>query len=308
MEKEKICGIYKITSPSGKVYIGESKDIEQRKKSYKNVGKGIKNQRRLYNSILKHGWEAHIFEIIEECVYEELLCKERYWQDFYDVTGENGLNCKLTTCGEQKAEISQETKNIWSFQRKGKKLSEEHIQKIKDIHISKKEGYVSHFKGKSYNKGIPKTQEQKDKISKTRLERRLGKLCDNPTKKSVINVCTMEVLCCAKILSHVLDMNYQTLMNMLSLSSPNPNKTEWVLLENYEKGILNNNETAKKDFKKKVINIIDKVIYESIKEVSVKFNIPYNRLYSHLSGVVENKTKFMYLEQYIKLNPDFKYE
>lgn len=32
MDKIIICGIYKITSPSGKIYIGQSRDVEKRKK------------------------------------------------------------------------------------------------------------------------------------------------------------------------------------------------------------------------------------------------------------------------------------
>ena len=65
MCKEVICGIYKIISPSGKIYIGESENIPNRIYYYKIVS--CKKQRRLYNSIKKYGWENHIFEIIEEC-------------------------------------------------------------------------------------------------------------------------------------------------------------------------------------------------------------------------------------------------
>lgn len=57
-------GIYKITSPSGKVYIGQSWNIGKRKNIY---AKCLCNQQiRLYNSIRKHGWEKHIIEVIHE--------------------------------------------------------------------------------------------------------------------------------------------------------------------------------------------------------------------------------------------------
>ena len=36
------------------------------------------------------------FEIIEQCILTQLNERERYWQDYYDVLGINGLNCKLT--------------------------------------------------------------------------------------------------------------------------------------------------------------------------------------------------------------------
>ena len=60
----KRCGIYKITSPTGRVYIGQSYSLNKRKSNYKNLHN--KSQRIVYNSILKYGWENHRFEIIHE--------------------------------------------------------------------------------------------------------------------------------------------------------------------------------------------------------------------------------------------------
>ena len=54
-------GIYKITSPKGRVYIGQSIDILYRFKKYKQMQ--CKGQVRLYNSFLKHNVENHLFEI-----------------------------------------------------------------------------------------------------------------------------------------------------------------------------------------------------------------------------------------------------
>lgn len=110
MAYKKISGIYKITSPTNKVYIGKSKNITQRKNNYKSSLDKIKTQTRIYNSIKKYGWEKHTFEIVEECEVSELYCRERYWQDFYDVLGENGMNCILTKCEEHPAEISEITR------------------------------------------------------------------------------------------------------------------------------------------------------------------------------------------------------
>ena len=46
-------GIYKITSPNNKVYIGQSVDIEKRLKRYKNLN--CKKQSKIYNSLNKYG-------------------------------------------------------------------------------------------------------------------------------------------------------------------------------------------------------------------------------------------------------------
>jgi len=70
----KTIGIYKITSPSGKVYIGQSIDIELRFKQYSNILKSI-GQRKLYYSFKKYGINSHKFEILETCSVEVLCDK-----------------------------------------------------------------------------------------------------------------------------------------------------------------------------------------------------------------------------------------
>lgn len=91
----KKCGIYKITSPSGKIYIGQSKNIEQRFGQYRRLQ--CKNQKALYNSLIKYGVENHIFEIIIECLLEELNYNElKYIEKIGSY--KNGLN--MTKGGE----------------------------------------------------------------------------------------------------------------------------------------------------------------------------------------------------------------
>jgi len=45
-------GIYKITSPTGKIYVGEAKDLRIRCEYYLTPNR-IKKQRAIYNSIIK---------------------------------------------------------------------------------------------------------------------------------------------------------------------------------------------------------------------------------------------------------------
>lgn len=101
-------GIYKITSPIGNIYIGESIEIENRFKNYKLLR--CKNQKKLYNSFIKYGVENHQFSIIEICDVSSLNRLERYWQNFYDVLNENGLNLKLTGDKTNKTVHSLETR------------------------------------------------------------------------------------------------------------------------------------------------------------------------------------------------------
>lgn len=55
MAYKKISGIYKITSPTNKIYIGKSKSLKQRENNYKSSLEKIKSQIKLYNSIKKYG-------------------------------------------------------------------------------------------------------------------------------------------------------------------------------------------------------------------------------------------------------------
>lgn len=87
-------GIYKITNPKNKVYVGQSRNIEKRFKRYKYLTCTTK-QKRLFNSFSKYGIDNHKFEIIEECLFEQLNIRERYYQDLYDVLNK-GLNLVLT--------------------------------------------------------------------------------------------------------------------------------------------------------------------------------------------------------------------
>lgn len=102
-------GIYKITSPSNKIYIGQSVNIERRFNEYKKLYKS-NVQLVLYRSFLKYGILNHKFEIIEQCKLDELNTRERYWQEYYDVLGKNGLNCEYVKTDLKNKKVSTITK------------------------------------------------------------------------------------------------------------------------------------------------------------------------------------------------------
>lgn len=113
-------GIYKITNPKGRIYIGQSVNIERRWTDYNNIKH--RTQPKLKNSIEKYGIENHIFEIIEECLEEQLNIRERYWQDYFNVL-EKGLNCRLTQTEDKSGKDSQ-----YTIQRKSDSLKKKILQ------------------------------------------------------------------------------------------------------------------------------------------------------------------------------------
>lgn len=89
-------GIYKITSPSGRVYIGQSINIKKRFSRYKAYK--VKSQKAIYNSLVKYGVENHKFDIIHELpvdVTQEVLDNyEILYMKMYKDCGVKLLNIK----------------------------------------------------------------------------------------------------------------------------------------------------------------------------------------------------------------------
>lgn len=106
-------GIYKITSPLGKIYIGQSRDIQLRMKVYGRAS--CFRQCKLYGSIVKYGWINHSIEIAHELpadVEDTILdnYEKLYWQLYLDA-GREMLNIKEPGSNGR---FSEETKNLIS--------------------------------------------------------------------------------------------------------------------------------------------------------------------------------------------------
>lgn len=118
-------GIYKITSPNNRKYIGQSNNIERRFKEYKSLH-NCKGQVKLYRSFLKYGIINHSFKIIETCSIEKLNERERYWQEYYKCI-EIGLNCFLVKTDDKPRILTQDYKNKISKTLKDKYKNKEII-------------------------------------------------------------------------------------------------------------------------------------------------------------------------------------
>jgi group I intron endonuclease len=231
-------GIYKITNPIGNIYVGQTKNFLQRLEDHKS--RKNKKANRLNESIIKYGLKNHTITFIEECLEEDLNCRERYWQDFYDVLGENGLNSILTKCGELKGLFLESLKQDMSDRQQGennsfygKKHTEEAKEKIR----------LANLRENNHNYGRKLTDEEKDNIRKHRLlfkhsKETIEKLKllssggNNPRAKKVINTDTLQVWSCIKDCANDLEMKYSTLFNQLK--GKYTNKTKIVYLNDYE--------------------------------------------------------------------------
>ena len=162
-------GIYKITNPEGKVYIGQSTKIKNRLNAYKRLA--CKTQRELYNSILKYGWENHIFEVIEECSKIVLTERERHWMELFSSV-EKGLNLRYPSTKIKSCIISEETRDKLSKANIGREVSEETREKIRNTLTGRKRCPEATKKAANKIKGKPRSEETKEKIRRALKGRR----------------------------------------------------------------------------------------------------------------------------------------
>jgi len=196
-----IIGIYKIVSPSGKIYIGQSVNIDRTKKyRYKNV-EGCIQQPRIYRSLKKYGFEAHDFDIIQEYPINELNQWETHWKIYY-LSQVHGDWNKVLFCDLHDKSGGSRSKEVckrMSEARRGVKLSEEHklaLRKPKseegkiNMSLAKKGKPNLKLRNRVYSdetkqkmrlskKDQSVSQETKDKIS----ESKTGHICYSDPKR-----------------------------------------------------------------------------------------------------------------------------
>lgn len=143
-------GIYKLTSPSGKVYIGQSKNIKKRFYQYRKLN--CKTQTKLFNAIKKYGWDSFSKEIIltfgkftpktQQC----LNSREIYFIKKYNsvdsgynlMSGGKGGSHSLETrikigIGNKGKIVSKETRLKQSSSLKGRKISDKNKEVVSKI-------------------------------------------------------------------------------------------------------------------------------------------------------------------------------
>lgn len=201
-------GIYKITSPSGKIYIGQSWDLNKRFKQYNSLQ--CKGQKKLYNSLCKYGVENHSFEIIKNINNHTLQAELDHWEHFYWEKYKNE-HIELLNLIEPKiyGHISQDVINIFKQPK-----SEEHKRKISIAHLGKKNS-IQHC----LNIGLSK----KGQYPKS--------------AKRVINVDTKEIYPSARIAAEVINIPHSTMKSMLN--GYRINKTNLIYYENWNNNNCN---------------------------------------------------------------------
>ena len=177
MKSDKKQVIYMITNIlNNKTYVGSAMIYGRRVKDHlRLLDKGTHHSKHLQNSYDKHGKDVFEFKILEEVDdVSELINTEQKWMDSvnpeFNMTKIAGLNSHL---GMKR---SDETKRKISEALTGRKLSEGHIEAMRQSLIGNKHSQETIDKrvescltSESFQRAT-KSKSRRDKIKKTRLE------------------------------------------------------------------------------------------------------------------------------------------
>lgn len=224
-------GVYKIVSPTGRVYVGSSKNISKRIRHYKSLD--CKEQPKLYNSLKKHGFEAHVFSICELCSIDDLYRLENYYGMLYCVLDkELGLNLSLPSGVENKNIVSEETRAKMSERQKGagnnfygKKHSPESLLKLKQGQSNRSAEVRDNMRRAQLGKKASMLSRKKMSLSQTgrnhSLDTKEKMSLTNCKSKWVLNTLNGVFYENTRIAAIYNDINRHTLKNMLNGSKTN---------------------------------------------------------------------------------------
>lgn len=205
ISKRTITGIYKITSPSGRIYIGQSWDITSRWRLHISPAKEKRGCPLLQNSFKKYGTKSHLFEVIhilpsdvsQKTLDEyEIIYLNQYREVGFRMMNlkEGGGNGKASEITKQKMSLirmgnkygfkkgftpwnkgQKRTYRTWNTGLTGlRKCTEETKAKMRASHLGKphSRGYKRPLSAilatAEKNRGKKRTQETKDKIRNNR--------------------------------------------------------------------------------------------------------------------------------------------
>jgi group I intron endonuclease len=198
MSKEIISGIYCFENLiNGKKYIGQSVDLEDRKKRhFRDLNRGKDDSILLQYAWTKYGEENFKVYVIEYCLIEDLDKKETYYiKELHSHVSENGYNIawggdvpmrgrKHSEETKKKISDSSPDRNGENNPFYGKKHTKESLEKMSENHID-----VNGEKNPMYGKNH--TEETKQKMSENHSDMSgenhplWGTHCSDETKKKI---------------------------------------------------------------------------------------------------------------------------
>jgi group I intron endonuclease len=230
--------IYKITSPTNKIYVGKTVNLSTRKSYYRSNNN--KSQKIISNSIDKYGWDNHIFEVIDTTSIDSLNELEvKYIKELnsYHYDNPKGMNLTKGGDGSFGRKDSEETK----LKRVSHHIGVKRSEKTKELMSLSKKGKPSSRKGVKLsnetknrigesNKGKVKPESfyiQKKETSLINFIKKYGSILQiDPISKNIIK----EWVKLPIDISKELNLNYSSMLKTLK----NKNKTSGGFIWEYK--------------------------------------------------------------------------
>lgn len=168
------CGIYTITSPSGKQYIGSAVSFKGRWRTHLHrLRKGVHHNPGLQRAFLKYGEDALVFAKIAFVPRHELIARE---QEQIDVRGYKNLYNASPFAGSALGRLaSAETRKRLSKSLRGRVFTDEHRAKIgraQKGRVRTPETLARMSKARTGYPGFAHTPESKAKMAKNQTGRK----------------------------------------------------------------------------------------------------------------------------------------
>ena len=254
-------GIYKIMNIiNNKVYVGSSVNIYSRWNCHKKLLlTNTHYNKRLQNSVNKHGFDKFVFIIIEECDRSSLICREQHWIDELKayICGYNGRPIANSPLGTKLSEERKKIIGIFHKNRKREPRSEETKKKLSEAN----KGKIGYWKGRLMPE---KTKQKISNSKKGKPSNRKGAHHSEESKLKMSN----------------LRKGIKWNPNYIKPSEETKLKISQTMIKNGTGG----------NPKKCEINDVE---YNSAKEASVKLNINYSKVIERIKSKNFEKWKFI---------------
>lgn len=168
-------GIYTITNlVNGKLYVGLTKNLKERKKShFKTLKYEIHGNPHLQSAVNRYGEENFLFEVLVECEEEFLCSEEHYWCNLlkvhdrkygYNIEPTNPYGYPITLSEETKRKMSENHADVSGNNNPfyGKKHTREALEKISESSKNRIYTQERSEKIRKFHTGRKQSIEQRD--------------------------------------------------------------------------------------------------------------------------------------------------
>jgi len=315
-KKESLGKVYKVTSPSGRIYVGStSMSVENRWKHYKNCN--CHEQTKLYNSLKKYGSENHIYEVIWEGDLELMLKMEHLLgMELNVLDKKKGLNLVLPGVEDLPRKVSDETrerigkparKAVVMYSETGERLMEFDSTRSAAKYLDRHPSSVSGACHTKVHKVAGYYFRYKSEFDKSILE--IEKTIIKLQSIKVNQVClkTLEVIktweSTAEICRYIPHMDKNRIAATCKGLRPSYKGFKWEYAEDDEKEII-----CQIDME---TNQLIKIWYEGGRAASRELGISESNLYAAIKGIRRKSCGgfiWKYYSDYLSSHPDLQEE